>query len=206
MAGHSDSTGGGSQADLRRPQWMTDDHGRRWFADVEKRSGYPVGPIRPRFDAPWYPDQSALKIDPDDPSHIRIDYEALLAERQEAHALYHQRAVEEAASRQWPVPELGEPYRRELQLIIGKPPQPIEPVVAAMQGNKYILGLTTRVDPRLVEFIETPAHKHEQMLRALPDFRDEELMDLEEEVDPDAIGGRRVNPSRKVRQKREDAA
>jgi hypothetical protein len=209
MAGHTDGGGGWSQADLRRPQMLTDQHGRKWFADIETRSGYPVGPIRNRFDAPWLPDQAALRMTRDEPTRITIDYDWMLSQRQEAHADYHQRAVEEAASRQWPVPALGEPYRRELQMIVGKPPRPIEPIVAAMQGNKWILGLTTVVDERLTPFIEMPNAAREEMLRSLPDFRDKDLDpygDLEEEVDPDAIGGRRVNPSRKHRQKREDAA
>src|SRR5690349_11061625 len=153
---HGQNSGGGdSQANDRRPQFMNDQHGRRWFADIEKRSGYPTGAIRPRFDAPWYPEQSALKVDPDRPMELRIDYDALLAERLEAHREFHQRAVEESASRRWPVPAEGETYSKELQLIVGKPPAPVEPIVAAMQENSWILGFSRRPDPRLTKFIVT---------------------------------------------------
>jgi len=201
---HGQTDGGGwSQANTRRPAYLTDQHGRTWFADIELRSGYPVGPIRNRFDAPWLPDQSWLEIDPNEPTKIRINYDKGLSERQDAHSEYHQRAVEEAASRQWPVPELGTPYRRELQLIIGKPPRPIEPVVAAMQGNRWILGLTKVVDERLTPFIETPHRQREEMLRKLPDFRDEPIDAygaIEEQYDPEAVGGQNA-PVRRRRRK-----
>jgi len=204
---HSDGGGGGSQADLRRPQTMVDQHGRKWFADIEKRSGYPVGPIRNRFDAPWLPDQAALRISPEEPNHIFIDYDWMLSQRQEAHRDYHARAVEESASRRWDVPKDGTTYSRELQLIVGKPPKPIEPIVAAMQGNKWILGLTTKVDERLTPFIETATAAREEMLRSLPDFRDvDPYGDLEEAHDPDALGGQSAPVRRRRRRTTEDAA
>lgn len=190
MAGHSDGGGGWSQADLRRPAYLKDQHGRTWFADIEKRSGFPVGPIRARFSAPWYPDQGSFRFSESDPSHFAIDYEWLLSQRMEAHDEYHQRAVEESATRQWDVPERGEPYSRNLQLIVGRPPNPIEPIVAAMQGNKWILGLSKKVDERLAPFITTPETKREQIIRSLPDFRDDPYGDMEEQFDPEATGGK----------------
>jgi hypothetical protein len=181
---HGQNDGGGwSQADLRRPQYMNDQHGRRWFADIEKRSGYPTGVIRPRFDAPWYPDQSALKIDPDTPNDIRIDYDALLAERLEGHREYHARAVEESASRRWTVPDEGETYSKELQLIVGKPPQPLEPIVAAMQLNSWILGFSKIADKRLTKFIVTQEGLRQQLFAKLPDLRDESRDDADDVLD-----------------------
>lgn len=177
---HSDGGGGWSQANLRRPQYMTDQHGRTWFADVEIRSGYPVGPIRPRFDAPWHPDQSALKVDHEKPTQIRIDYEALLNERLEAHRDYHGRAVEESASRRWPVPTEGEVYSKELQLIVGKPPAPVEPIVAAMQENSWILGFSKKPDPRLTKFIVTQEGLRQQLFASLPDLSDASRDDADE--------------------------
>lgn len=177
---HTDGGGGWSQANLRRPQYMTDQHGRRWFADVEIRSGYPIGPIRPRFDAPWHPDQSALKVDHNAPTEIRIDYDALLNERLEAHRDYHARAVEESASRRWPVPAEGETYSKELQLIVGKPPNPIEPIVAAMQENSWILGRSKKPDARLTKFIVTQEGLRQQLFQSLPDLSDSSRVDADE--------------------------
>lgn len=200
MAGHSDGGGGWSQAETRRPAHLTDQHGRRWFADIEKRSGFPVGPIRARFDAPWFPDQGALRISLEEPNRIFIDYEWLLSQRQEAHNDYHQKAVEESAARQWDVPERGQPYSRNLQMIVGKPPAPIEPVVAAMQGNRWILGLTKVVDQRLTPFITDPHAKREQLIAELPDFRDvDPYGDLEEAYDPEALGGQTTPVRRRKR-------
>lgn len=184
--GHTD---GWSQANQRRYQEMTDDHGRKWGANIEIKTGDPTGLISPMFSAPLIPPQHYLRTVPKKPWAIKIDYEAWLTDTRDAHRAYMQRALQESAARQWPVPEPGE-YSAALTSIIGTPPHPLEPIIAAMQGNAYVLGLTNKVDARLVHFFESPV---DRML----DFSDvPDYSDVEEEADPDAVGGSRERLSR----------
>lgn len=174
MAGQHDGSTGWSQARTRRPQKYTDDHGRKWSASIELRSGDPTGVIQPNFRAPWYPDQSFLKQDVDDRSKLHIDYEGMLRSRLEAHEEYHRQAIEEATSRSWTISEKdGKPvYDQKLLQIIGPPPKAIEPVIAAMQGNSWILGFSDEVDERLVRFLPSRETRRQAQLANLPDFSD----------------------------------
>lgn len=217
----NDGSTGWSQADTRYPQTMFDQHGREWFADIEMRSGAPTGLIRPRFTAPWYPEQSWLKPAGNHRRDVlAIDYEGAIASRLEAHREYHQRAVEESASRRWDVPTEGDPYSLELQLIVGKPPKPVEPIIAAMQNNSWILGFSKVPDPRLTKFIETREQRRQQVFANMPDFSDvpdvhssgyavddvdeelESLMDYEEEHDREAVGSQHGRAVAKSTQKK----
>ena len=212
------------QASFRRNGIIYDQHesarfpkGRPWFANIDKKSGFPVGQISPKgWSAPWLPDQGAFRFSEEDPTRFRIDYEYLLRERIEAHAEYQTQKEQSAVSRGWD--PNSEEKQAVLESLIGKPPLPVEPVAAAMQGNSWILGLTDKVDPRVEKFIRKETRR-EKMLKGLPDFSDsvtaieteaieaepeptsfddiDALLDLEEEADPEATGGKRVNPRSK---------
>lgn len=174
MAGQHDGSSGWSQARTRRSQRYTDDHGRKWSASIEIRSGDPTGLIQPNFTAPWYPDQAYLTQDADDRSKLHIDYAGMLRSRLEAHEEYHRQAVEEATSRSWTISEEeGKPvYDRKLLQIIGPPPRAIEPVIAAMQGNSWILGFSDVPDPRLVPFLPSREARRKAQFANLPDLSD----------------------------------
>ena len=187
IRGHQD---GWSQAKERRYQRMIDQHGRRWGADVEIKSGYPTGLIRPEFSAPFLPDQKYLTMNPEDMQDLQIDYERMLRDRREAHETYRREIARVCNVRGWDVPEDGAELPFQVTEIVGPPPEPVEPVLAAMQGNSYVLGLTTRVDPRL-------AHYFAPNVDELPDFTDQpDNSDVEEAHDPAATGGTRENLSR----------
>lgn len=212
---------GWSQANLRDYRYFTDDHDRRWGATTEKRSGGAVGKYKllhrtPKgARVPWEPDQAFLIPKGD---RLFIDYEGMLRARLEAHEEYFTRCVEEATSRSWQIPEKGEPIEKKLKLIVGEPPKPIEPIVAAMQGNSWILGKTDKVDARLVSFLPQRQSRQKAILANLPDLSDasredlsdlmetdEELearLDIEEQVDPQHSGGQTV-PTPQIRRKRQ---
>lgn len=188
-----------SQASTRRAGILTDQHGRKWSASIEKKSGFPTGLMvcihqTPQGNSPpWLPDQAYFVFSTEDPTRFTIDYPRLLAERKLAHESYHQQAVDAAIAREWTVPEKGEHYPFKITAIIGKEPHPIEPIAAAMQGNQWMLGLSDRVDPRLVGFVTKPTTE-EALLADLPDFSD---LDEDEAVAvPDAPRRkhRRVTP------------
>ena len=168
-----------------RPLRLRDQPERTWLTCIEKRNGGQCGLMvcehrTPKNHAPpWLPDQRYFRFDPDDPGRFSIDYTSMLADRKRAHDDYHARAVEEATAREWQVPEkpgYGEPYKYEFKLtqIVGRPPKPLEPIVAAMQGNSWILGLSDTVDPRLLPLVRKPS-REEQLLAGLPDLSDASL-------------------------------
>lgn len=212
------------QANTRRPGTFYDDHtsqrfpkGRPWFSNIDKRSGAPVGLMRPKgWSAPWLPDPTSFKYSEDEPNRFTIDYESILNERLSDHAAYQTMKEAAAVARGWD-PTLPE-KQAVLEALVGKPPLPVEPIAAAMQGNSWMLGLTDRVDPRLEPFVRKETRR-QKMLKSLPDFSDslsaietqaaeveaeptdwddelDKLLDVEEQVDPQATGGKKVNPKK----------
>lgn len=181
---------GEDQANTRRNATLKDDHGRKWYCVVEHRSGDPVGPISPLFSAPWVPDQAYLKPDPAQRDRLIIDYATAIRERLEADANYQRQWNRAATARTW---DPKDPARAAALLeLVGEPPAPWQPYKAAMDGNQWILGFTSRVDERVARFlpeITAPA----ATIDALPSFADlDSFADEEEDADPDALGGKIV--------------
>jgi hypothetical protein len=150
---------GWSQASTRRGITLYDQHDREWTTQVSNHTGMPTSAIVPSFQAPWFPDEQYLKVNPDNTSELYIDYESLLRNRNAFLNEYHQAALVVARQKELPTPERGN-YHAKIVDAIGPMPKPIEPIVAAMQGNVYILGKTYaesrgldyRVDKRLERF------------------------------------------------------
>jgi hypothetical protein len=148
-----------SQASTRRPIVLYDQHQREWTAQVGVKTGMPTGKIVPNFRAPWYPDQQYFRVNPENTAELFIDYKAMLLRRNARMKAYHQGASEWARDKKIPTPEkLGE-YSEQIRRGYGGPPKPLEPVVAAIQGNRYILGLTDKVDKRLERFVTKPRNE-----------------------------------------------
>jgi hypothetical protein len=184
-----DSGGSGqSQASFRYPQTYRDNHGRRWRASVEIRSGYPTGRIACLHKTPggnpppWLPPQGFpfMDVDPTRRDRLFINYEAIIDDRIRAHEELYNRAIEEAGARGLPIPEKGQPWDRRLVAILGTLDQlaAIQPAIAAMQGNSWILGLTDKVDTRLLPFVrKSREEKRQAIYRNLPDFSDASRLD-----------------------------
>jgi hypothetical protein len=153
--------GGFSQAHTRRHQYSYDQHGRKWFANVGTKTGLPIGMIEATFQAPWIPDQQYIKINRENPSELYIDYEAMLTRRKAVLQAYHNLAEEFARLEKLEIPKFGE-YSEIIIKRLGNPPRAIQPVIAAIQDNTYILGKTYakerglpyREDPRLTRFVK----------------------------------------------------
>lgn len=183
------STTGRSQADDRRGQTMWDQHGRKMHASIEKKSGYPSGPITLIGSAPLEPDQKYLILNPDNVTEVTIDYPSWIRDRQIANAEYHARAIDVNTANNWAPLVPGAPYPKHLVKEIGKPPLAVEPIVAAAQGNKWVLGLTDVVDQRLAHFFEAPLDEAFD-LSAFPDYSQDEQ--AEEDFDAEALGGKSI--------------
>lgn len=162
-----------SQDATRNPHILYDQHGRQWSCSLEQKSGYPTGLISPLFQSPWRPPQNPafFVINPDNISELYLDYGAMFAEAKASNATFHKRAVRAASKKGWPMPIRGQ-YTDDVIDALGAPPAPVEPIVAAYQGNRYILGQCDgcsrysndcvcaagfkppKPDPRLLEFVQ----------------------------------------------------
>lgn len=142
-----------SQATTRRTIQLYDQHGREWSASVEHKSGMPTGLITPCFEAPWMPDQRYLVVNPDNATELYINYRLMYQHRRAALEEFHGDAVRKAAANKWEAPVKGA-YSEAILDTMGRPPKALEPVVAAWQGNPWILGFDKTPDPRLAAFIE----------------------------------------------------
>lgn len=190
----------GHQAKMRRYERQKDQHGRVYGFQVEKTTGDPCSSVMlsPGGTLKVAPTEVPLKTPAQylrylsDPelvtSHrIQIDYERWIADTREAHLEYRKRRHEAARIHRISDTKLSEPPSEDMVLAIGPAPVALEPIVAASQGNPYVLGLTTKIDARLYEFFlpQTP-----QELEAIEtDYST--LEELEEDADPDATGGKR---------------
>jgi hypothetical protein len=151
---------------------LKDQHGRLWYTESQvgldgKRRPriVPVGTFVPSFTAPFdfIPPQKFLRFDPRRPSEITINYDGWASEIRAAHADLRQEMVklatrlykgEAAKYIESPTDEM-----RDMIFGGGKGPEPVEPIIAAKQGNGWILGLrafdaTKRGDELLKPFLD----------------------------------------------------
>lgn len=199
------------QPSFRRKGFVTDQHGRKWVGSIDKKSGFPVGKIQPLglrdaegkpqpggWRAPWIPPQSCdtFKFDPQDPAKFRINYEWLLEERLAAVKEFEDGRRKAALVRGW---DPTDPEKQEALDALGGAREGLqhpELVVACMQGDRYILGLTDVVNPKVAQFLPKKVDRREALLSKFPDFTAPEApsladdlerrMDIEERVDPKA--------------------
>ncbi len=218
-----DTRGNWSQAMQRRGQRFTDQHGRKYFAPIEIKTGEPCGLIGAEYTAPLTVPLNYLKRskDANRPYDLVIDYPKWQADIR-AELKEWETAWRKAAVRRYGDefdPKKGMPA--DIAELFPRPPIHEEPVIAAKQGNKWVLGLSSKVDPRLAKFFAPEVTDPDYREKQEPDFRDmpdeldsdvraivadtnaaaddegqtvagEAAFDLEDEIDADAVGGKRV--------------
>ena len=130
------------QAARRAHITMTDQFGRRWNSTQDIIARGTCAPINPNFVDPLNTPQKYLKADVTTLS-LYVDLEAWTNDLEYAHKTYEQKLMDDSLML------FGENGMRmyterapALLRYTGEPPQPLEPVKAAMQGNKFCLGLT----------------------------------------------------------------
>lgn len=192
-----------SQYETRESRVFRDQHGRRWTCRVEKKSGQPVGSWHKMdwtapLDVPG--EYMLIKATDDGSNVVEIQYPTWITTLEDAHREYEKRERQLLQARfddEWH--KYREQVPEDIRLFLGRKPDAVEPVVAAMQGNAWVLGLTTRVDLRLVKWlepvaVETPVSKYGDFSAVVS------AEDVEEDADPDALGGKTI-PVRKPRTK-----
>ncbi len=151
---------------------LEDNHGRVWVSESEvglnanrRPQVSPVGSFIPTFRTPYdfLPANKYLIYDSRRPSSLTIAYRTWIIDQQNAH-----REVSEYLARlAWSIYKdqapkyIKNPSPEMLDIVYGrgKGPEPVEPIVAAMQGNGWILGLrpydkNKSGDARLLPYLE----------------------------------------------------
>ena len=121
----------------------TDQHGRAWGAPIENKSGDPCGNLEPQFSAPLLIEDKYITIN-SRMRQIRIRYADKIRDIVEANNEWDTQM--RAYARKEYGDKAGEAMKNPppglLDLVGPRPLERREPIEAAMQGNKWILGLS----------------------------------------------------------------
>ena len=135
-----------SQASLRMFRIFTDQWGREYNADCERKTQHPCGPYAARYRAPLHIPAKYIVIVDTVRAKVVIDTHRWIADLLEEHAMYwrevHIWAKEKAGVKALDLYD-REAGRVDPQLIpfVGTAPMPIEVIQALRAGNRWLLGL-----------------------------------------------------------------
>ncbi|MBA2713421.1 MAG: hypothetical protein H0U55_07710 [Rubrobacteraceae bacterium] len=166
------------------------DHGREYFATIEIKTGHTVGLIEKKFTAPLMPSDKYLERIEGRPYNFLVNYDRWISDEQGARSEWERDGRVRSRQMHGDAYDPAAPFTSDVLDIIGPPPNAIEPLYAAQQGNAWILGLTPRVDIRLVKFFEPEQLPAALRAERIPDFS--QVVDgIEEDdfhdLDPDEV-------------------
>jgi hypothetical protein len=192
------TAGNFSQAKQRRNQMFRDQHGRKYFASIEIKTGDPCGVIEHQFDAPLRVPAMYLEKsrDPERPYDLHINYTRWKSDIRAAREEWERDGRDKSRKAYGTAFDPSKPFTPEILEQIGPAPQAVEPVIAAEQGNSWVLGLTTKIDPRLYDFFADEIEKTKPI--AEPDFRDLDAEEMDEEQETPKEKLRRQDRERKA--------
>lgn len=178
---------GWSQRDQRNYIILEDQHGREWGCSIEVKTGDATGLYEPQFKAPWVPEQKYLsRPDKRRPYDLFINYKQMKSDLRADRRDWEKEGRQLMRKMRGKAYDPSEEFGEDVLDIIGEPPQAIEPMIAAEQGNSWILGATKKVDKRLAKFFEP-----EQLDPAFVKEQEPDYSDLDEEIDPAGAGRHR---------------
>lgn len=154
-------------------------HGREYFGTIEIKTGHTVGLIEKKFQAPLMPPDKYLERIEGFPYNFFINYDRWIADEQGARAEWERDGRTRSRQMHGDAYDPAAPFTSDVLDIIGPPPNAVEPLYAAKQGNPWILGTTNRVDIRLVKFFEPEQLPEALRAERIPDFS--ELVESEED-------------------------
>ena len=187
---------------------FTDQHGRVWHATIETKTMHPTGPIQPQFQAPLIPPQMYLRVGTNRmrPYDLVINYDQWIADLRKAREDWLEDGEQRSRLYHGEKYEPGTPFTSQILQMIGRPPQHVEPVIAAKQGNRYVLGLTNQVDVRLFALLEEERRTHAIVNE--PDFSEvvtslDDVIEEEEETAERKLAELRARDRERKRVQRE---
>lgn len=135
-----------SQATERVYRIWTDQWGREWGSDCEKRTMHPCGPFSSRFTAPLAVPQKYVVITDSIRAKIWIDTRRWIYDLIDAHRAYwtevQKQASRIAGTQSFKLYDQSRNFvDDDLLRLVGKPPLPVEVLQAMRAGNRWILGL-----------------------------------------------------------------
>lgn len=162
-----------TQADKRRNQIMTDEHGRKWFAVIEKSSGYPTGLVQPLFqvaDPQLIPPPKYLMFPPDEPGRILIDYVSWEADHRERQKEWDKLRIQ--LTNLLPGGAANPAIAQEM----GPTPMSWKVIRAMKQGNRWALGFTDKKPAEAEVYFPTPKESPDDAIftETAPIFKEEE--------------------------------
>lgn len=134
-----------SQASERFYGIFTDQHGRKWGAECEKKTRHPCGPpLAPyKWRAPLHVPGKYIAITNTAAQEVTIQYERWITDLRQAHADYRQAALARAIQLYGNKgPEALKNNDQTLMDLVGQAPESVKGVQAARAGNKWVLGLS----------------------------------------------------------------
>ena len=130
------------QALQRRYQLYRDQHNREWGGNVEIATGHPCGgPLSPRFQAPLRVPPHYITIDDRRAGRCLIDYPTWVHDLKQASTNYLNKGRRYGYEKYGALFDASRPFTEEVLLFLGPAPRPVEPVLAAKAGNRWVLGL-----------------------------------------------------------------
>ena len=193
------------QAARRDDLILPDQHGREWHVVFDMRAMAPVIAY-PRFNAPWMPDPVFLRYEgmggkvKGVPVAVKLDYEGCLQSLTQAWNRWFSecrtiaqrmpgvdavKAVEAVRDQRW------DDVPRGLLMEVGQTPTPLDFPKAAMAGNSWVLGLSSKV-PSWAGPLLAMQDVFKEIAAAVSDDDLDKYRDEEEDADPDALGGKVV--------------
>lgn len=137
--------------------------GRPWWCWTERPADgahmpRSIGDMIPHgWNAPWVPDSHYLitAYETLETNRFTIRYDMIITEYRTAMEDFYQRAAQEAASFNLPIPDYGEALGWKLRQIVGKPPRSPKIPEAARAGDRWILGLRNEPNEYLLRLLKT---------------------------------------------------
>lgn len=135
--------------------------GRPWWCYTERPANgaavpMPTGDLQPHgWHAPWTPEAKYMVMSMGTlaSNRFRIAYERMITDYRQSWDEYYQRAAEEAAATNLPIPEYGEALTWKLKAIVGRPPKSPKIPEAALAGDRWLLGFTDEPNEQLERLI-----------------------------------------------------
>ena len=158
------------QPNMRRGAQFIDQHGRRWDADIEMRTGHSIGSPRPMFTAPLVVPEKYVTHDPLDSLKILINYQRWIRDVDKSNTDWESnvRLAAQKLGAQGTISDLIANPPPELRDMVGPRPAVIskEVIQAAEAGNDWILTGEGEIPEQARQFFPDWGIKRETVLTA----------------------------------------